>query len=189
MSSVYEIFSDIISRANTLVSSPSSPSSPSSSSSPSSPDENFKQFIDFLDKKNKELNDLSSKTIGEEDYKTLMKNLNTTITEFSNQIKDNKIVLNDEQRNALLQKLNEILEFLKTVSPNEGTNGVTPTSDVTPDSLKETLTDFLTPNNTPQSSPENGGSKRKTNRKSRKSNRKSRKSYKNKRKSYRKSKK
>jgi Asp-tRNA(Asn)/Glu-tRNA(Gln) amidotransferase C subunit len=190
MSSVYKIFDDIISRANTLV-------SPSSSSSSS--DDNF---ITFLDEQIAELNTFTNETIGEEDYNNLMNNLNKTITEFSDKVTRNIIELSNEEKVTLLEKLNTILDFLNTFSPNKDTHGVTPTSDVTPDSLKKILSSFLTSNNTEQSSPqsssesspqsssENGGSKRKSTRKNRKSNRKSRKSNKkSKRKSNRKSKK
>ena len=168
MSSIFGIFSSIIMRAKSLFSS-------SSSSSSSSSVNQFNDFISFLNDKIAELNILSDKTITEEEYNNLMQSLNQTIMDFSNEIYDNKIVLSFEQRTALLQKLNTVLDFLK----NKGTS-----SGVTPDLLKENLDNFLTPNNTPQSSQEYGGSKRKSNRKSRKSNKKSSKSYKNKRKSY-----
>jgi hypothetical protein len=176
MSSIFGIFSSIITKAKSMFSS-------SSSSSSSLSEDKFNDFITFLNQKIAELNILSDETITEEQYNNLMDNLNATVMEFSNQIMDEEIVLSFEQRNTLLQKLNTVLDFLKTVSPNKDTRGVTP------DSLKEKLENFLTPNSTPQNSQEYGGSKRKSNRKSRKYNRKSRKSYKNKRKSYRKSKK
>jgi hypothetical protein len=186
MSSVYKIFDSIIIRANTLVSSPSSSSSSS--------DDNFIDFITFLDEQIANLNTFTNETIGEEDYNNLMNNLNKTITEFSDKVTRNIIKLSNEEKVTLLEKLNTILDFLNTFSPNKDTHGVTPTSDVTPDSLKKILSSFLTSNNTEQSSPqsssENGGSKRKSTRKNRKSNRKSRKSNKkSKRKSNRKSKK